>query len=230
MNYLLIFFFLFWPPFLLAAAIQVTPIRIHLNETMPIATLTLVNKASTPIMLETQSTHWTQKSGEDVYTPTKALIVSPPIISLEPGKSQLVRVALRHQEVLTEEDAFRIFVQEIPQYHVGNAPGVEFALRFGIPAFIAPIHPTYSLEWHTAVKKGMLKLKVINNSNTHIQFTHLDLINPESQKLLDSQSVFIYLLPHQSKTWEFKLKTFPHNALLIHAATDHGPVSTTITL
>jgi fimbrial chaperone protein len=218
---------------LFAAAVQITPIRVNLSPQTPIATLNLVNKASTPIMLETQTAHWTQKGGDDVYEPSQALIVSPPIISLEPGKAQLIRVALRNKNsAKTEEDAFRIFIQEIPKYHPSHTPGVDFALRFGVPAFIAPLDPIkHNLQWQTKrLAKGELQLRLINVSQGHIQLTHIKLLDPKTQKTLLSENIFIYLLPQQSKTWTFKLNTPLSKTLTVNAETDWGSLEAAINL
>jgi len=216
-----------------AAAIQVTPTRINLANDAPIATLNLSNKASTSTMLQIQTTHWSQTDGQDVYVTSNDLIVSPPIMTIDPGKSQLIRIALRKNGVPhSEEETFRIFVQEIPKYHPANTPGVEFALRFGIPVFISPtVSVTHTLQWKTKrLSDNNLQLSVINLSNTHIQVTHLNIINPDTHKTLASQDVFVYLLPHQSKKWAFKLNATPNKNAEVSANTDWGVLSTNISL
>jgi len=228
MKYLFLFasFLLgLFPLFIHAAAIQVTPTRINLDNNAAIATLGLSNKASTPSMIQIQITHWTQTGDQDVYVPSTDLIVSPPIMSIAPGKSQLIRIALRkNSEQRNEEDAYRIYVQEIPKYHPANMPGVAFALRFGIPIFIAPtVAVKHVLEWKTEkLANNNLQLLVMNSSNTHVQFTHLTLMDASTHKSLISQDVFVYLLPHQSKEWLFKLSSNPGQNIEVHAISDWG--------
>jgi fimbrial chaperone protein len=213
-----------------ATALQITPTRINLSHNTPVATLSLNNKSSTTSMLHIESMQWTQSAGHSVYTPTQDIIVSPPIMSIEPGKSQLIRIALRkNNAVISEEKSYRIFIQEIPKYRPENTPGVAFALRFGIPVFVLPTAAiTHNLQWKLKSAHHHLQLEVMNTNNTHIQFTHLDLLEPTTHRSLVSEDVFVYLLPHQSKRWTYKI-TDLNKKIEVNARTDWGPVSAMVT-
>jgi fimbrial chaperone protein len=43
---------------------------------------------------------WSQDAGQDILQPTTDLLVSPPVFTVQPGQSQLLRIALRGAPIL----------------------------------------------------------------------------------------------------------------------------------
>src|SRR3954469_12713448 len=81
------------PP-LLASSFQVDPVNITLASGRQTASLTLRNTDSAPVSVRVLAFRWTQDNGADVYTPSKDVIVSPPIFTVAAGSTQLIRLGL----------------------------------------------------------------------------------------------------------------------------------------
>src|SRR3990170_3108661 len=77
-----------------AGSFTVNPVNITLPAGRQAASLTLTNSDAAPVSVLVQTYAWTQVDGVDVHTPTDNIIASPPIFTIAPGKTQLVRIGL----------------------------------------------------------------------------------------------------------------------------------------
>jgi len=205
-----------------ANALEVSPIRIYLDNKNPIGTLYLTNKSHDKVYLQLESKHWEQTFGKDYYSSTNKIIISPPILTISPGESQLVRVALRSKEKFDDEDAYRLYIQEVPHYQNENT-GISFNLRVGIPIFIEPNAVSdKKLQWKVTVKNRMLDVSITNISHYHCQLVYLDVRNAKNKAILISQNVFMYLLPKQVKHFIFPLKTRLDEYVNVETKSDWG--------
>jgi fimbrial chaperone protein len=221
---IIVLFALIFPLIGYGNAIEVSPIRVYLNEDNPVGTLNLTNKSQDTVYLQLDSQHWEQTLGQDHYSKTHNIIISPPIITIAPGKSQLVRLALRADKKLDDEDTYRLYIQEIPRYQTGHV-GISFNLRLGIPIFVEPhTLSDKNLQWAIAVKHHMLDVSITNVSHYHCQLVHLTIANAKHNTTLVSQNTFIYLLPKQVKHLVFPLKTALDDYVNVEAKSDWGPM------
>src|SRR3546814_20680504 len=96
--------------------------------------LGLSNTGKSALHAQVRIFHWTQADGNDKLTPTTDLVASPPMVSIEPGKRQLVRIIRVNDGLIPHkvERTFRLLVDELPG---PGRPGVKFDHSYSIPVF-----------------------------------------------------------------------------------------------
>lgn len=191
-----------------ASALNISPIHIYLSAKQPIATLHLRNQGDSAIVLQLQPSTWTRnKKDEGVYDKTKDILVAPPVVSIAPGKEQLVRVALRRLPDKTQELTYRIFIQEILPKTANNYQ-VRTALRLGVPVYVEPlVAQTDKLQWSvTKLPNNMVRVGLVNSGNAHIQLNQIAIMTLDKKTVFASQNIGKAVLEGQKISWDIKLK------------------------
>lgn len=115
----------------LAGTLRVNPVRLEINGDRRSATVTVRNDEKVPVTIRVYALTWDQVDGEDRYGESAALIASPPISTIAPGATQLVRVGLRNASAGGR--AYRVIIEEVPA--ASPAGGIQVALRLNLPLF-----------------------------------------------------------------------------------------------
>lgn len=117
------------------ARLNIAPLRLELEGTRTGATLMLTNTSARPLPVQTRLFAWSQEGGEDRYAPSIVLTVSPSIVSIAPGATQIVRV-LRSDLPSSGEKRFRLAVDQLPDPALARGGEAEARLRFTVPVFL----------------------------------------------------------------------------------------------
>jgi fimbrial chaperone protein len=224
------------PSSALPASFFVSPVRVDLSARKATAAMTVRNDSDQPVVIQLQTVAWSQADGQESTTPTSELIATPPLFTLPPQGSQIVRLGLRKPDPLNStEQTFRLFLQEVPAPVRPGDQGVTMALRLSIPVFVSPITPKGpALIWQAELQPdGQLRLRVENTGDTHSQITQLGLYVDRLDKPIAALDVMNYVLAGQSREW--KLRPEPNAAstnrrLHLTAETDAGRVDTDLDL
>ena len=208
----------------LAGAFQISPVRLSLTAQAPIAVLTVHNAGAEAGVMQLSLMAWSQAEEQDNYLPTQEVLVTPPIFTVAPGGTQIVRVALRRQPDARRELSYRLFLQEVPAATAAERE-VKVALRFSVPLFVGPgAQPAAAaLDWRVvAAAQGGLRIEAHNRGNAHIQLTGFSLAADGT--LLARHKGMDYLLPDQGRHWLLVPETAapPAARLNIAAQTDAG--------
>jgi fimbrial chaperone protein len=117
--------------------LSVQPTRVNLDTTQRSAEITVSNGNSAAELLRVEAMSWEQVNGKDRYAPTEELLVVPPLLRVEAGDKQIVRLALRGGVLSgTRERTYRIILTEIPSTMRKTAgPTLGLALHFLIPVY-----------------------------------------------------------------------------------------------
>lgn len=123
--------------------IQPTVVEFAPRQRTVAVTVTLSEKAQSPMRLQAELLRWGQgRQGEAVTEPSSDLLVSPPIAVLQPGQQQVFRVALRAARAAPEEMAYRLILEDVaespPKDAVNAGMAINFRMRFDLPVLIAP--------------------------------------------------------------------------------------------
>lgn len=212
----------------LAASLEIDPVRIELSPTHQTVAITIRNSSDQPTTLEIKPVVWAQVDAKDVYTPTRELLISPPLVTIPAHGEQVVRAALRRKADPTKELTYRINLQELPAAPTPGATAVQVALRIGLPVFVKPANGKAApkMEWKlTRQSDGNLNVSFRNPGNGHIQITDFSLLNPGSAGIVAEEQGASYILAGQAREWQ--LKTNPAekiagNRLRLKAFTDAG--------
>ena len=132
-----------------ATDFTVSPVRVELSAAQRSVALMVRNESSDePVVVQLRTVAWSQNAGDDVYASTGDLIAAPPIFTIAPGGSQVVRIGLRHAPASDQEAGYRLYLQEIPRAPKPGFAGVQIALEMSLPIFVKPATETAArLRW-----------------------------------------------------------------------------------
>jgi fimbrial chaperone protein len=204
----------------IAGTFSISPTRVELASGQHTAVVTLRNVDAAPLTVQAQVVDWTQPEGVDSHAETREVLVTPPVFTIPPGGEQIVRLALRVPPDPEREKAYRVFFQEIPQAGAGGANTLNFALRVGVPIFVAPpVKAGGLLQWNLHRQDdGKLRVEAVNNGNAHVQVTGFELSLPGVSERVHVEGMK-YVLPGSRVGWLVEpppgLASMPANAWVV---------------
>lgn len=203
----------------------VNPVRIEISATRPNAVVQVENLSTDAVTVQAYAVIWSFRGETDQYTETDEIMLNPPIFSLQPKQKQFLRLGLRHNNASTVERTYRLILEQVP---VGPKPGfmgLNTILRISVPIFAAPPNRVAAqVSWHAEKTASGIKLVGVNDGTAHLQIKHFDLKTPDEQTHV-ARVVTEYLLPGQTKEWEFEsTQMLQANQIAFKAATDAGEV------
>jgi len=216
-----------------AGSFVVNPVRLTLSAGQTVGSLTVKNVGdeATVVQLETQS--WSQHDGKDELTPSTEILATPPIVTIPPGGSRIVRVGLRRPADQQRELTYRLFLREVPPPQP-VAQGLRVALLISMPVFVVPPHvPAPQVQWHAVrLHDGNIQLQATNSGQSHIQLGQLHITATGDGSAIATRDMADYLLPDNSRQWTVKTQSAPAigTQLSITSQADVGPVKSTVTL
>ena len=186
-----------------AASIGVSPVRATLSANQKIETITVRNTGSELMSVQLEVMSWSQQDGEDVFTATREVLANPPIFTVPPGGSQLIRAGLRRAPDARRELTYRIFLQELPPPPSPDFNGAKMLMRVSLPVFVLPeVAAQPALRWQAArTSDGALKISLTNIGNAHVQIANFSLSLPGSAQPWITQQSSTYVLHGQSYEW-----------------------------
>src|SRR6185295_17549654 len=156
-----------------AGSLRVAPTRVDLPANRS-ASITVTNTGRDSTLIQIQVMQWSQASGKDEYTTASEVIASPPILTLEGGGEQIVRIGLRRaagqSDMPSNERAYRVFVQEVPAASAGESRELNVVLRIGVPLFVTPPDAAAArLSWELICADDNAPLLAIHNGGGRAQ-------------------------------------------------------------
>jgi fimbrial chaperone protein len=219
-----------------AAGWNIDPVRIELTQKQQTAQLTITNDTDLPTSIQIEAFAWSQADGKDVYAASQEILVVPPLVTIAPKGSQVVRVALRRQPNSVSELAYRVKLQELPPPPRPDFAGVQVALRVGVPVFVQPQKGavTPNVTWKVSrVSDHTLKVQALNQGQAHIQISEVALFAAGRAQPITREAAASYVLPGQAHTWLMKTSTPVKpggGSLRLKANTDAENVDTEVQL
>ncbi|VVD69737.1 molecular chaperone [Pandoraea aquatica] len=180
------------------ATLQVSPVIVNILPTQPATTLTLGNSGDLPIHGQLRLYAWTQRNGDNVLTPTDALIASPPIVRIEPGDRQIVRLVHVAQKVEGSEQSYRLLVDELPPVDGTPSEGVSIRLRYSLPVFVQA-NQTRSPSLHFDVRMTQGELEVRNDGERHAQLGATRVLDASGRSVELTRGLLGYVLAGQTR-------------------------------
>lgn len=207
-----------------AGSFGVSPVRVTLTPQQPTGMLTVRNQSNEQTVVQVQANAWSQQDGADVLEESADLIAVPPLFTLPPGGSQVVRVGLRRAPAVEGELTYRLLLREVPPPPADDFTGLQVALNLSLPVFVLPAGGAQpELQGGLASDvDGTISLQLLNAGNAHVQLQQFELTKPDGS-VLNSSALSVYLLPGQSRSWDLEAEALPGRWSLA-AKTDAGPV------
>jgi len=219
----------------MAGSLTVTPIRIELSSAQRSVALTVRNDGNQPTVVQAQLVAWSQADNDDRLEPTTDILASPPIFTVAPGASQILRVALRRAPDAARERSYRILVTEVPGKPQPGFTGAQFTLKISLPIFVdaSGAKTSPQLEWSgVRTAKGELALTAVNTGAKHIQVQAIEVTRAGSDPDARFAGLW-YILPGQRQTVTIKPgdgHTIAADRVRIKAETDAGPLAADVVL
>ena len=103
------------------------------------AIVTVRNDRAREVLYQVTVLDWHVVDGADRYEVTQDFVATPPLFTLDPAASQIVRIGFRNPARQPVERAYRLVVAEVPRPgDAANEGGVvDFAMQYLLPVFVA---------------------------------------------------------------------------------------------
>jgi len=162
-----------------AGTLQVTPVRINVRAPSASAAISLTNTDRRPMSVQVRVFKWAQKDGRELYIPTRNMAVSPPMLTLRPNSTSVVRILRTNKAPINGEESYRLVIDQLPDSALMRYQGsnVSFVVRHSIPAFFTGTGPnTPRVTWQALPVKGGYKVVVTNTGNSHMGVASVKLL------------------------------------------------------
>lgn len=196
-----------------AASILLWPIDPWLAADTPATELWIQNQGDTPTTMQVRIVRWRQDGGNERYQPQQDVVASPPIVRIDKGSKQLIRLIKQTTVPAGVEQAYRIIVDEIPQPQDDKTPqiGLKIQMRYSIPLFaygqgIATqreganhaLVETRDLSWRTVRDGGKPAIEFTNRSDVHVRLSNVKVQQGGQSKEL-ADGLLGYVLPGSTR-------------------------------
>lgn len=196
-----------------ASGLQVSPISLSLQARENASGLTLSNSGNDKVRAQVRVYQWLQDDTGDQLTPSRGLLASPPMIEINSGEKQFIRIIRAKappQGTGAVEDAYRILVNEIPVKSANQTTGLQFALSYSLPVFVQPVGVTKTspqLQWSTHLQPDgkSIKLRISNSGNGHAQLSGLSFVDTAGNSTVINPGLLGYVLPGVTMNWTLKI-------------------------
>ncbi|WP_412176444.1 molecular chaperone [Enterobacter sp.] len=198
-----------------AATILLWPIDPWLAADKQATELWIQNQGDTPTTMQVRIVRWHQDGGHERYQAQQEVVASPPIIRIDKGSKQLIRLMKQANVPAGVEQAYRIIVDEIPQPNDPSSPqiGLKIQMRYSIPLFVygqgvatyseganhALVNPR-DLSWRVIREGGKPALEVRNRSDVHVRLSQVSL-QQGGQNRTVAEGLLGYVLPGSVRSW-----------------------------
>ncbi|CBG88688.1 fimbrial biogenesis chaperone [Citrobacter rodentium] len=198
-----------------AATILLWPIDPWLAADSNATELWIQNQGTTPTTMQVRIVRWQQENGFERYTSQQDVVASPPIVRIEKGNKQLIRLIKQSTVPHGVEQAYRIIVDEIPQPGSQNKPqmGLNVQMRYSLPLFVygegvktwaqeehhAQVNPS-QLRWRVVRNEGQPQLEVRNDGDIHVRLSKVSLRQGGAQHAM-AEGLLGYVLPGSVRRW-----------------------------
>lgn len=193
-----------------AAGLGISPVTAEFAANETVKGIQLNNSSQAVVRAQVRVYVWTQDGGEDRLLPSKALVVSPPMLSLEPGQEQLLRV-IRTGPVdaadAVREQSYRLLIDELPDPAAPPRAGLNFVMQYSVPVFVAAAapmaRPAQPLSWW--IEAQSLRLRTRNDGVQHAQIADFELLDAQGRVLASHPGLMGYVLPGATRHWQLSL-------------------------
>ena len=121
-----------------ASSVLIWPINPTIEAEQKAAALWLENRGQQPVGLQVRVMAWRQGDFDDRLDAQRSVIGSPPVVTIAPGKRQMIRLIATQPAPAGTEQAYRVLVDEMLQPDAVADPqlGVKFQMRYSVPLFV----------------------------------------------------------------------------------------------
>ncbi|HAU5563232.1 TPA: molecular chaperone [Serratia fonticola] len=200
---LLLFIMALMPAAHAANSLMIWPIDPAINPDDKASELWLENRGNVTTMMQVRIFSWLQVGGQEQYQTQQQVVASPPMVRLEPGQKQLVRLIKQGAPEAGREMSYRVVLDEIPTPRTPgeNQAGLTFQMRYSVPLFVYGNGITSDsakpqLSWQQVDSGGKRWLELTNRGNGHARLSNVTI---GGRRL--GNGLFGYVLANSSNRW-----------------------------
>jgi fimbrial chaperone protein len=183
----------------MAQSLSVLPVNIQMAPKQMGTSLTVINQGAAETSVQIRAFAWKQVNGTEQLTPSDDVQVSPPIATIAPGATQIVRLVLRRAPQGTEA-TYRILLDQIPP--AAESGTVRVALRLSIPVFAQPnARAAARVTYRVESRDGVVTLVAINEGTRHETLRDATLSNGQGIDLKPAANASPYILAGATRSW-----------------------------
>jgi len=158
-----------------ASNFTVTPTEVNLSASATSALLTLRNVSKSPLRFEVTLVSWSEdEHGKMTLNISSDVTFFPKLVDLAPGASRNIRIGINAGLARDTEQAFRLFIEELPDQSAPAANAVALRTKVGIPVFVRPVKPARSAVIEgVSVANGKVLTRIRNTGNLHISVDNI---------------------------------------------------------
>ncbi|HSD21072.1 MAG TPA: fimbria/pilus periplasmic chaperone, partial [Anaeromyxobacter sp.] len=147
--------------------LDISPVNVELSANARTALMSLRNGGAAPARYQLRAYAWAQKpDGAMDLSPTRELVVFPPLLELAPGEARNVRLGTDAAPGAAER-TWRVFIEELPRAATAeDAARVKVLTRIGVPVFLAPAAPVARGELVFLARDGARVRLALRNTGT----------------------------------------------------------------
>ena len=213
-----------------AGSVSVAPVLLDMTAPAAATLLTLRNDQKKPLNVQVRAYQWQQAGGEERLVPTREIVVSPPIATIQPGGEQVVRVVRLSKQAPVGEESYRVLVDELPDAAERRDGRVKLVLRHSIPVFFAePSRAPPRVTWSIIERGGSWFLEGANAGGRRLRIANFSLKDATGNVIANRSGLLGYVLAGGSIRWPLtpsrELKTA--GTAVLTADTETGPMHAT---
>jgi len=182
-----------------AQSLAILPVTIQMEPGQMATLLTVINQGPVETAVQIRAFSWNQADGTDQLVTSDDIMVSPPLATIQPGATQIVRLVLRNP-IVGREGTYRILLDQIPP---PAEPGVvQVALRMSLPVFAEPAtRVAADLKFHIEHENGQAYLVAVNDGERHDALRDVMLKADDGADLSIDDNVSPYVLGGATRRW-----------------------------
>ncbi|CAN7650313.1 fimbria/pilus periplasmic chaperone [Phenylobacterium sp. LjRoot225] len=215
-----------------AAVLEISPVTISLADGQSATTIEVRNRGNTPAAVQVRAYAWAQAGDEDVLTPTRDLILSPPIFTVPAGGSQTLRLLSRGGTAGAGERSYRLLLDEVPAANPRDQQ-IIIAMRASLPVIVAGAAPSPNgLQWRVDhAPGGEIVLSATNAGRGYdaVQAIAVTLADG-SRRSAVARGKNPYVLAGAERHWVVDGGRVPAGALRLNVTTRNGKSEQTLAL
>lgn len=186
-----------------SANFSFSPVTLEMNEKNNGTSLSIKSSSAEAINIQIRVFEWFQNKTNDDLKITDDIVVSPPLLRLEPNQSYNFRLVKHNIAKFSGEKAYRIIIDEVPTPSDSRkkSPGIQVRLRTSIPLFISDENATTLLRWKKDLTENGGTITISNIGTRHALITELSLVDQITQReyKIKTDTLNGYILPGNEK-------------------------------
>lgn len=198
-----------------AATVLLWPIDPILTADKNATELWIENQGTSATTMQIRIVRWQQEEGYERYQEQQQVVASPPILRIDRGGKQLIRLIRQAPVPQGKEWAYRIIIDEIPQPGESRTPqiGLKLQMRYSIPLFVygqgmpvdtggenhVQVDPR-NLSWSVTTVDGNPAISVRNRDRVHVRLSKVT-VHQGGETREVAPGLLGYVLPGEARAW-----------------------------